>query len=57
MREAPSRVVYGRTPTPEDTLTIDEAIRDLLDVSTDIASVVVVDGAGGRGGRRARRRR
>ena len=33
-------------PHPEDTLTIDEAIRDLLDVSTDIASVAVVDGSG-----------
>lgn len=30
----------------EDVLTIDEAIRDLLDVSTDITSVVVVDAHG-----------
>jgi len=30
----------------EDLLTIDEAIRDLLDVSTDLRSVAVVDDAG-----------
>ncbi len=32
---------------PEDTLTIADAIRDLLDVSTDITSVAVVDTSGG----------
>ncbi len=32
---------------PEDTLTIDEAIRDLLDVSTDITAVAVIDASGG----------
>jgi hypothetical protein len=31
----------------EDVLTIDEAIRDLLDVSTDITAVAVFDEAGG----------
>jgi hypothetical protein len=30
----------------EDALTIDDAIRDLLDVSTDVASVAVFDEAG-----------
>lgn len=32
---------------PEEALTIDEAIRDLLDVSTDIAAVAVLDEGGG----------
>jgi predicted regulator of Ras-like GTPase activity (Roadblock/LC7/MglB family) len=31
---------------PEDALTIDEAIRDLLDVSTDIAAVAILDASG-----------
>jgi hypothetical protein len=31
---------------PEDTLTIDQTIRDLLDVSTDITAVAVLDAAG-----------
>ena len=39
-------ILYGRTRPREDTLTIDEAIRDLLDVSTDIRSVAVIDDSG-----------
>jgi hypothetical protein len=31
---------------PEDTLTIDETIRDLLDVSTDVVAVAVLDPSG-----------
>ena len=58
-------ILYGRRSTHrEEPLTIDEAIRDLLDVSTDIRSVAVVDEAGdvvaagpGAAGRRCRARR
>ena len=40
-------ILYGRRPfDPEGPLTIDEAIRELLDVSTDITSVAVVGDAG-----------
>lgn len=46
MREPRGRVVYGAHAHREDTLTIDETIRDLLDVSTDIASIAVVDASG-----------
>jgi hypothetical protein len=47
VREPPRRVGYGAHPNRlEDALTIDDAIRDLLDVSTDIASVAVFDEAG-----------
>ncbi len=46
MREPPSRVVYGAHAHPEDALTIDEAIRDLLHVSTDVAAVAVFDASG-----------
>jgi hypothetical protein len=47
VREPPRGVVYGAHPNrSEEALTIDDAIRDLLDVSTDITAVVVLDESG-----------
>ena len=43
---SPGDTVRARTPCLEDPPTIDEAIRELLDVSTDITSVAVLDDAG-----------
>jgi len=45
MRERPARwgSVRGHPSAREDPLTIDEAIRDLLDVSTDVTAIAVLD--------------
>jgi len=42
----PGNTERAHSDEREDLLTIDEAIRDLLDVSTDLRSVAVVDEAG-----------
>ena len=44
MREPPRwGSVRGHPSAREDPLTIDEAIRDLLDVSTDVTAIAVLD--------------